>query len=1040
MYSEKLREREISQNPAIELFEKLGWKYISPQECLEERGDYYNCLLKNVLKNKLSEINSYEYNGKINKFSNFNIEKAINDLDIPINEGLNAVSEKVYNLLTLGKSYEESVEDRKLSFDLKYVDWDNYENNVFHVTDEFYIEGNNKENNTRIDIVLFVNGIPLCTIECKSAIESVDKGVEQSIRNQGTDYTPQIFKFTSLIIASNKNEVKYGTTLTPKKFYCVWDYAKDEKEQIEQKVIELKLGRMTTYQDCIFTAMLSKERILDITKYYILFDANVKKVCRYQQFYAVKSIIKTINEYGEDENRKSGVVWHTQGSGKSLTMVMLAKYILANIKNSKVVVVTDRKELDKQIAKTFSNTKVKPARATSGKNLVDLIIEGKADVITAIINKFNTVDRSNLKSESKDIFVLVDESHRSNYGELSTKMRRAFPNASYIGFTGTPLMKNEKTAMKFGGNYIHKYTIKDGVDDKVIVPLIYEGRFIDQTVNEKNIDLWFEKKCEKLNDKQKDELKRKWSSIQKLNSSKDRIGRIMLDIEEHFLANVYYNGDGFKAMLATNSKLEAVRYYNVFKEYSDLEVAVCISAPDDREGYEEVDDESNIPEVKKFWDDMMKQYGNEEEYEDSVKNKFCDGDIDVLIVCSKLLTGFDAPLCQVLYIDKELKEHTLLQAIARTNRLYENEDKQVTKDFGLIVDYRGLLPELSKAMNMYSGTNGLDKFDANDLNGFITDVISAVGELRQSYTNLENNFVSIENKVDEEEYEVLLEKDEKHRQKFYNDLCEFGRKLSIVLGSENAYSAIAEKDKKEIPLYKDKFIFYSKLRKMIKIRCGESLDNVVYEKEMRNLLDKYLSVNSRDFIVSPVDIMDKDKMEEKINELGSDAAKADAIRHNLSKNISENMDKNPAYYDAFSKRIKEVLERYKDKVISDAEYFKSMNDILKDYRDNKSDVKYPKCVEGKVNAQAFYGVLLTIINENNNYDIELLGEIANRISEAIGNEVKVDWRNNIEIRNKIAQNIDDIFWEYEKNGKMKLNADLLDKVIENIIFVAIKRY
>ena len=1032
-------EKKISQGPAIELFKKLGYKYISPEDCIAERGGAYSCLLKNILKTKMSEINAYEYNGKINKFSNFNIEKAVNDLDMSIEEGLGPVSEKVYNKLILGQSYEEDVGDRRLSFDLNYIDWDNKNNNVFHVTDEFYVEGNNGENNARVDIVLFVNGIPFCAIECKSSIVSVDQGVEQSIRNQNSNYIPQLFKFTSLVMASNKNAVKYGTTLTGKKFYCIWDYKKDEKEFIENKLKSLNLGRTATYQDCIFTAMLSPDRLLEITKYYTLFDANIKKVCRYQQFYAVKNIIKTISEYNEDGNRKSGVVWHTQGSGKSLTMVMLAKYILGNIKNSKIIVVTDRKELDKQIARTFSNTKVKPARATSGKNLVDIILEGKADVITAIINKFNTIDRNDIKSYDKNIFVLVDESHRSNYGELAIKMRRAFPNASYIGFTGTPLMKNEKTAMKFGGNYIHKYTIKDGVGDKVIVPLFYENRFIDQIVDEKNIDLWFEKTCKKLTDGQKEDLKQKWSSISKLNSSMCRIERIVLDIEEHFIQNVAKLG--FKAILATNSKLEAVRYYNTFNKNPELEVAVCISAPDEREGYEEVDDESEIPEVNKFWNDMMKIYGNGEEYEDSIKNKFCDGEIDILIVCSKLLTGFDAPLCQVLYIDKELKEHNLLQAIARTNRLYENEEKEMTKDYGLIVDYRGLLPELSSAINTYSGDNGLDKFDKKDLDEVITDVITVVSKLRESYTNLENLFNSINNLKDEEEYEVLLEEGGKElRQKFYNCLRDFGRYLSLVLSSENAYFAIRENNKNEIQKYKDKFIFYSKLRKSIKIRCAEIIDNAVYGKEMRNLLDKHLRVDGTEFVVHKVDIMNKEAMKRELDQLTSSAARADAIRYNISKNISENRDKNPAYYDAFSKRIKDALEKYKDKVITDIEYFNSMQEILNDFRDNRSGVNYPDNVKGKVNAEAFYGVLLSIINDKYNYDSNILGEISNKISEVIEKDVKVDWVYNSETKKRIEQSIDDIFWEYDKKGLVKLDNDTLEKVIENILFVAIKRY
>lgn len=1033
MVSENMLENKISQEPAIELFKKLGYTYISKEECDAQRKGNYNCILQDILKEKLMEINSYEYDGKINKFSKFNIDKAVADLDVPIQEGLVVASEKVHNMLIMGRSYEEDVVDRKVSFDLNYIDWKHPENNVYHVTDEFTVESHTGENDARVDIVLFVNGIPLCAIECKSGVVSVDKAIDQIIRNQTDSYIPQLFKFTSLVVACNKNEVKYGTTRTSKKFFSVWKYENDEKEEIEEKAKSLDLGRIPTYQDKIFIAMLAPDRLTEITRYYILFDGTVKKVCRYQQYYSVKSIIKTISQVNDDGVRGSGVVWHTQGSGKSLTMVMLANYILANINPGKcrVVVVTDRLELDKQITKTFSNTKIRPSRATSGKNLIDIIEEGNADVITAVINKFNTVDRSNVKLTSKDIFVLVDESHRSNYGELSTRMRRVFPNAAYIGFTGTPLMKNEKTAMKFGGKYIHKYTIKDGVDDHAIVPLVYEGRFIEQKVDENNIDLWFEKTCKKLSPKQKDDLSRKWSSLQKLNSTNARIDRITLDIEEHFENNI--KATGFKAMLATSSKLDAVRYYNAFQAYTDLEVAVCISSPDMREGYDDVD-ESNIPEVQKFWQKMMNEYKDSEDYADSVKNKFIDGDIDILIVCSMLLTGFDAPICQVLYIDKELKEHSLLQAIARTNRLYDG------KDYGLIVDYRGLLPELNEAMNIYSGNNGLDKFDQKDLEGLITDVISSVAKLRQTFTNLENIFEPIKNKNDEEEYEVFLEKDEKKRIEFYNSLCEFGRALSLVVSSENAYSAIHDNDPTELPKYKDKFVFYSKLRVMIKKRCAETIDNKEYENEMRNLLDKHMSVVGLKILTKPLDIMDKGTLEEEIESLGSASSKADAIRYNLSRNISVKYDSNPAYYDSFSKRIKDVLEQYKNKVISDAEYLQAMNKILNDFRENKSGVSYPQAIKGNVNAQAFYGVILPIINENEEYSIDTVGDVALRIADIIAKLTKVDWSNNIEIHNNIAQDIDDLFWTLEKDGIIKLTYDQIDKIIENVKAVALKRF
>lgn len=1033
MQSSTMLEKNISQNPALELFKKLGYEYITPEDCVLQRKGTYGCILQDILKEQLRKINSYEYNGKVCKFSNFNIEKAVADLDVPIQEGLVVASEKVYNLLTMGRSYVEQVDDRKVSFDLNYVDWHNFKNNVFHVTQEFAVDSHTGEHNARVDIVLFVNGIPFAVIECKSGIESVDQAVEQNIRNQTESYIPQLFKYVSLVVASNKNEVKYGTTRTKKKFYSVWKYENDEREEIEMQIEKLNLGRMTTYQDKIFTAMMSPERLIEITRYFVLFDANVKKVCRYQQYYAVKNIISTITKYNADKNRQSGIIWHTQGSGKSLTMVMIANYILSNINpgKSRVVIVTDRKELDKQIAKTFSNTKVRPARAVSGRNLVEIINEGKADVITSIINKFNTAEKLSTKVEDRDIFILVDESHRSNYGELSVKMRRVFLNACYLGFTGTPLMKNDKTAMKFGGNYIHKYTIKDGVDDKAIVPLVYEGRFVEQTVDSENIDLWFKKTCKKLTERQQDELSRKWSTLQKLNSTNARIERIALDIDEHYTNNI--QATGFKAILATNSKLDAVRYFNAFRHFSDLEVAVCISSPDMREGYEDVD-ESDIPEVQKFWKEMMNTYTDAEDYEESIRNKFVDGEIDILIVCSKLLTGFDAPICQVLYIDKQLKEHGLLQAIARTNRLYDG------KDYGLIVDYRGLLPQLNDAMNVYSGDNGLEKFDKNDLEGLITDVLTSVAGLRQAYTNLENNFVSITNKNDEEEYEVFLEKNETIRQKFYNDLCEFGKKLSLVLGSENAYSAIADNNPGEIRMYKDKFIFYSKLRVMIKKRCAETIDNKDYENEMRNLLDKHMSVVGLKILTKPLDIMNKGELEKEIEDLGGKASKADAIRYNLSKNISINYETNPAYYDSFSKRIKDVLEQYKEKVISDAEYLQAMSKILNDFRQNKSGISYPKCIEQSVHAQAFYGVILPIINEVEKYEIDLIGEIAIRIAEIIQEHTKVDWTNNVDIHNAIAQDIDDMFYDYEKSGKISLPLEKIDKIIENVTTVALKRF
>ena len=455
-------EDSISKYPAIELLKKLGYIYISPEECAVERGSKYDTVLKNILRSQLIKLNGYTYANKERKFSSANIERAIEDIDEPLTDGLVKTSEKIYDMLLLGRSYAENLGDGKiLSFNLKYIDWDNFENNVFHVTEEFSVDNIDRSKNARPDIVLFINGIPFAVIECKAPTISADQAVEQTIRNQTDDYIPQLFKYVQIVMATNKNTVKYATTGTPKKFWNVW--REQDTEFLQNGLDKCITDRIPTEQDKNIISLFSKQRVKELIKYFILYDANVKKICRYQQFFALKEIIKTVTTYTDNGNRCGGVIWHTQGSGKSLTMDMVSKYILMELSayNPRVIIVTDRKELDSQITATFSHTRLNPARATSGRHLVQLINEGKADVITTIINKFNTAEKNAVKIESKDIFVLIDESHRTNYGQLATKMRTVFPNACYIGFTGTPLMKKEKNTISKFGKLIHKYTIKD---------------------------------------------------------------------------------------------------------------------------------------------------------------------------------------------------------------------------------------------------------------------------------------------------------------------------------------------------------------------------------------------------------------------------------------------------------------------------------------------------------------------------------------------------------------------------------------------------
>ena len=1022
-------ERHASQIPAIELFQSMGYIYISPEDCEKQRGSKYHVLLKDILRGQLRKLNRYEYAGAENEFSAANIERAMDELDEPLIDGLVRTSEKIYDALLLGKSYPETVGGGKtLSFNLKYIDWEHPENNLYHVTEEFAVESQDKLHNARPDIVLFINGIPFAVIECKAPHVSVDQAVEQNIRNQQADYIPQLYKYAQIVLATNKNTVKYATAGTPKKFWNVW---KEENDEFMNAMLAKHVAdRAPTEQDRNLISLFSLDRIMELIRYFVLFDANVKKICRYQQYFAIKEIIKTIRQKDDKGNRQSGVVWHTQGSGKSLTMVMLSKYILMELAacNPRVVIVTDRKELDGQIAATFAHTRLNPARATSGRHLVELVKSGRADVITTIINKFNTAERLDTKNYSKDVFVLIDESHRSNYGSMASKMRTVFPNACYIGFTGTPLMKREKNTMARFGKLIHKYTIRDGVEDGAIVPLIYEGRFVEQKVDEENIDMWFQQTTKRLTDPQKEDLRQKWSSIRRLTSTDARIKRIALDINNHFIMG--FKDTGFKAMLATNYKRDAIRYLKCFEQFGDLTCGVVISPPDMRESVDDID-EGTDDLVIAYWNKMMNQYGDADAYEEAMKNKFCDGEIDILIVCSKLLTGFDAPVCQVLYIDKELKEHGLLQAIARTNRLREG------KEYGLIVDYRGLIQKLDAAMDMYSGA-GLENFESGDLKGVVVDVLEAIGQLRAAYSNLMDLFSDVKDLSDTEAVEVSLA-DEKKREQFYNLLCVFGRALNLALNSEAVFEAISKEDRQ---MYQASFVFFSKVRRSVKLRYCDGIDNSEYEPLMQNLLDTHLSVAGLKQLTNPVDILNKDDFERELEELGTIRAKADAITSRLSRSISAKYEENPAYYDSFSKRIKDALEQYKEKVISEAEYLAKMKSIMEDYHAGKSFVSYPERIKHNVHAQAFYGVLTALFDDAEIEEMtpDFAAEIAEEITAIIAKHSQVDWTNNQTIHDRISQDIDDLFYEYEKNRGVILDFDVIDKVIENVKTVALRRF
>lgn len=1018
-------EMSTSQRPAIEVLQKLGYKYISEEENKNLRNNILtDVIFKDILAKKLNEINSYEYKGEKYKFSASTIGQAIKDLNEDLVTGLISTNEKIYDLLTLGKSYQENMVDgTKRSFDIKYIDFEHPENNDFYVTEEFSVLRMNGKDYARPDIVLFVNGIPLAVIECKDASVPIIQAISQNIRNQKPDYIPQLFKFIQIVMAANKNETKYATCGTPDKFWSTWNeqYVEKQNELLNKTVI----GRQVTKQDRDIISLFEKERFLELIKDFIIFEAGKKKICRYQQYFAVKAMLEKIKH-----DKKGGVVWHTQGSGKSITMVYITKKLMEDkeIQNPQVVIVTDRVDLDKQIHKTFNRIGVEAARATTGNNLTDLIKNEKIRVITTVVNKFETVVKSGISVDALNTFILVDEGHRTQYGEINRRMQEVFKGAIYISFTGTPIMKRDRNIFdKFGG-LIHKYSLDDALKDKSIVPLIYEGKMVDQEVSKEAIDMRLDMLTRNLTSEQKIEVMKKWSRFEKVASSEQRLELIAWDIASNY--NQTLKGTGFNAMLACNKKVEAVKYYNIFKdEFPELEVAVVISSPDMREGEGSIDEDTNDI-VKKFYINAISNYKNEEEYEETIKSKFINGDIDILIVVDKLLTGFDAPKASTLYLDKQIKEHNLLQAIARVNRLCDG------KDYGYIVDYRGLLGELDKALTMYQEA-GLEEFNEEDIKSSVYYIDTEINNMFEAYEDLKELFKDIKNKNDLEEYEILLE-DEKIRKDFYNKLCKFGSMLGIILPSDQAYYKVG---KEKISELRKALAFYQKLRATVKLRYSETIDHKEYEAKMQKLLDNYVVAKEMMRITEPVDITDAENFDKELEKMGTDRGKADAIRTRLTRTISEKSKEDPAYYKKFSTRIEETIEAYRNRRITDSEYLQKMQDIKEDFRKGNSGISYPTNITTE-NSRAFYGVIYDklIPRMKENANIEEIGEIALTIQREIESKIKRDWHYNTDIHNEIAQAIDDTIFMYATKKNINLDLEELDKLIEEIINIALMKY
>ena len=965
----------ITQNSVVRLFQdELGYTYLGNWQYRENNSNIEAELLSAYLNRK--------------DYSQTQINKAIYELKTTANnynDSLYTTNKNVYHLLRYGVKVKAAAGENFETVHL--INWNKFTANDFALAEEVTINGKHTK---RPDIVLYINGIALGVLELKRATVSIGDGIRQSIVNQQDIFIQAFFATIQLIFAGNDTQgLRYGTIGTPEKYFLQW------KEELEDN--------SRTLLDKYLLKMCNKERFLELIHDFVLFDGGRKKLPRVHQYFGIKAAKKYINRY------ECGIIWHTQGSGKSIVMVFLAKWILENNPNARVVIITDRDELDKQIERVFKEADEKIYRTRSSKNLMQQLGQATPRLLCSLVHKFGKPDISNFNEFIKELesqpsktvgelFVFVDECHRTQSGKLHRTMKAMLPNAVFIGFTGTPLLKKDKqTSLEVFGKYIHTYKFNEGVEDKVILNLAYEARDIDQQLTSKRkIDEWFEAKTRGLNDFQKSALKKKWGTLQKVLSSRSRMTKIVTDIVFDFSTKPRLSSASGNAILVASSIYEACRYYDLFQktEFKGKSAIVTSYNPSTRDITTE-DTGANTETEKEFIYKLYKEIlGNQtsEKYEDWAKQKFIEepANMKLLIVVSKLLTGFDAPSCTCLYIDKSLQDHGLFQAICRVNRL-DSEDKES----GYIVDYKDLFRKVENAVAVYTSDLDYDEFEPRDIDIMLQDRLKAGKErldnaleeialLCEPVAPPKDTLAYIHYFCGNTEMPEELKAKEIQRTALYKNTVALIRAYANIADAMEAAGYTAT----EIEDIKQQVDFYLKLREEIQQASGEILDLKTYEADMRHLIDTYIQADEPETIslfgdMSLIDIIVNTGIAEAINSLPegikcSKEAIAETIENNIRQKILKEHLTDPAFFAEMSKLLAEIIKERKANAISYEEYLQKIAELAKQVHAGKS-AQTPDVL--KTPAQrALYN------NLNNN------AYLAMQIDTAVKNSKPADWR------------------------------------------------
>lgn len=1030
-------EASSSQIPALLELVNMGYEYLSRAEVRGMRENNSQYVLRDIAFAALRSINGDSVSSK-------SIRDAVYEFEhVDMSGGVFEASRSVYSLLLSGRAVSEMVNGRRVSPQMKFIDFKEPSRNAFHVCSEFEIF---ERHSRRPDIVVFVNGFPFAVIENKKESVKVSEAVSQMVRNQGAGQVPKFFLFPQILIGCNVHSLRYGTMLTPERFYAHWkeaDVSVDTIASVLNKPVDASVvgriagdlvrggykqtfDRAVTAQDTGIHSLLEPTRLLDLVRNFILYDGSIKKIARYPQYFAVKKTLAKLKTFDENGKRNGGLIWHTQGSGKSLTMVMLVKSLIDDpeIVLPRVLIVTDRRTLDKQISETFAacNIKKDVRRVASAAELLSLIRQKDQRVLTALIHKFDSFSSMvDYVDPDPNVFILIDEAHRTQGGKANAALNRLLPNACQIAFTGTPLMKKEKSsAAKFGG-IIDAYTISEAEADNVVLPLVYQARYVEQKVKNSLLDRFYDRITSDLTEDQKKDLQKKFNSSQIILETSQRIETIALDILDHYSA---FADTGLKAQVVAPSKYAAIMFLRAFELQDDIPVAVIISESVDKE------EDDKLPEHKRLVAEWLAEekhkYGSSlEKRERMLIREFKEdpSGVRILIVVDKLLTGFDAPRNTFLYLAKQLKDHNLLQAIARVNRLFDGDDQHEAKVNGFIIDYS------KNAKNLYDAMALFSNYDPADIDRALLNTDEKIAELERIYQQLHSLFNSVRNKKDNEEYIRILEENFELRETFYELVNKFIRQFSAC-GMLHDFAKKFPSIK--LNRYQRDLKKFVELKKIQKIKNAEEIDFSKYKDQIKRILDKYVSSEYVIELAEPLCLSETEAFNEYIEKTKyglSKKSKAEAIAAQTRRTINEHYHKDPEFYGRFSKKIEALIEQLK---IARQEDIKTLFDTAHDFQaqvENYEDSDIPATLKSERGYHPFYRSFVTLL-ANHSVPSEKLCLIVTSLCDVIEDNKIVDWDSNIEVKRRVSLKMEDYLFDVVKDEYgIALSMEEIDSII-----------